>query len=135
MPAPESKSTRPALSVISRYISFRHAFAGIEYALRTQPNTWIHTLIMAAVIVVGWWLKLNPVEWALITLAIGLVWVAELFNTAVEAVVDLASPDIHPLAKNSKDVAAGAVLLAALTAVIIGLLVLGPPLWSQLSGL
>jgi diacylglycerol kinase len=64
-------------------------------------------------------------------LTVGLVWVAEFVNTSVEAVVDLLSPDIHPLAKVAKDVAAAAVLIAALAAVVIGLLILGPPLWKK----
>lgn len=82
----------------------------------------------------GLWLGLGRLEWAVIVLAIGLVWMAEFVNTALEAVVDLASPDLHPLAKIGKDVAAAAVLAGAATAVLVGLLVLGPPLWLRLFG-
>jgi diacylglycerol kinase len=116
----------------SRAESFRHAFAGSRYALRTQRNTWIHGFFTAAVLAVGLWVKLQPSEWALLVLAMGLVWTTEFFNTAIEAIVDLASPEYHRLAKIGKDVSAGAVLAGAITAVIIGLLVLAPPLLDKL---
>jgi diacylglycerol kinase len=101
--------------------------------LRTQRNAWIHAVISTAVFVLGLWLGLDRVEWAIVLLTIALVWMAEFVNTALEAVVDLASPDLHPLAKVGKDVAAAAVLVAAATAVIVGGLILGPPLWDQVS--
>jgi diacylglycerol kinase len=85
--------------------------------------------------VLGLWLGLGRLEWAIIVLTVGLVWMAEFVNTALEAVVDLASPDLHPLAKVGKDVAAAAVLVGACTAVVVGLLVLGPPLWARLAAL
>lgn len=68
-------------------------------------------------------------DWAVLLLTIALVWTAEFINTALEAVVDLASPQHHPLAKVGKDVGAAAVLIAALTSILVGLLILGPPLW------
>lgn len=117
----------------SRLASFRHAFAGWWYVLRTQRNAWIHALASVAVFAAGFWLRLGRIEWAILVLTVALVWVAEFVNTAVEAVVDLLSPQIHPLAKVGKDVAAAAVLIAALAAVGIGLLVLGPPLWAKLA--
>jgi diacylglycerol kinase len=86
------------------------------------------------VIALGAWLSLSRIEWAILALTMGLVWTAEFFNTALEAVVDLASPDIHPLAKVSKDVGAAAVLIAAITSVVVGLAILGPPLWARLFG-
>jgi diacylglycerol kinase len=76
-------------------------------------------------------LQLSRLDWGLLLIAVGLVWLAECFNTAVETVVDLASPGIHPLAKISKDVAAAGVLVAAFLAVGLGLVVLGPPLWGH----
>lgn len=112
----------------NRIDSFRYAFAGLWYMLRTQRNAWIHAAFTVVVIAMGFWLALDALEWALIALSIGGVWMAEFVNTALEAVVDLASPDIHPLARVGKDVAAGAVLVGAGTAVVVGLLVLGPPL-------
>lgn len=117
----------------SRLASFRYAFSGWWYMLRTQRNAWIHAVISTAVFVLGLWLGLGRLEWAIIVLTVGLVWMTEFVNTALEAVVDLASPDLHPLAKVGKDVAAAAVLVGACTAVIVGLLVLGPPLWGRVS--
>jgi diacylglycerol kinase len=119
----------------SRLASFQHAFAGWLYVLRTQRNAWIHATASTLVFVLGLWLGIGRLEWAIILLAIAGVWMAEFINTALEAVVDLASPDLHPLAKVGKDVAAAAVLVGAVTAVLVGLLILGPPLWEKISGL
>lgn len=115
----------------SRLASFRHASAGWWHMLRTQRNAWIHAVISTLVFGLGLWLGLGRLEWAVLVLTIGLVWMAEFVNTALEAVVDLASPDLHPLARVGKDVAAAAVLVGACTAVVIGLLILGPPLWDR----
>lgn len=83
----------------------------------------------------GWWLSLSWLEWAVIVLVVTLVWTVEFINTALEAVVDLASPQQHPLARVAKDVAAAAVLLASVGSVVIGLLILGPPLWARLQAM
>jgi diacylglycerol kinase len=80
----------------------------------------------------AFWLRLPVQDWAVLLLTIALVWTAEFINTALEAVVDLASPQQHPLAKVGKDVGAAAVLIAALTSILVGLLILGPPLWEKL---
>jgi diacylglycerol kinase len=112
----------------SRIESFRNAFSGLWYVIHTQKNTWIHLVITILVIIGGILLKISRTSWGLIVLAIGLVWMAEFLNTALEAIVDLASPQKHPLAKIGKDVGAAAVLVAAVAAVIIGLITLGPPL-------
>ncbi len=116
----------------ARLAAFGYAFQGLEHLWRTQPNTRIHALATVVVIALALWLRLNRRDWATLALVVGLVWVAEAFNTALEAAVDLCSPQPHPLAKASKDVGAAAVLLAALTAVVVGLLVLGPPLGAKL---
>lgn len=118
--------------LLSRWHSFGHAFRGWAYVLRTQRNAWIHALIATLVFIVSFWLGLPPRDWAIIILAVGLVFGAEFINTAIEAVVDLASPVHHPLARVGKDVGAAAVLIAALVSILVGLLVLGPPLWSRL---
>jgi len=118
-----------------RLRSFTFAFAGWRYVMRTQHNTWIHALASVLVIALSLWLGLRPLELAMIFVAITLVWMAEFLNTALEAVVDLASPQKHPLAKIGKDVGAAAVLLAAIASVLIGLLVLGPSLWARISQL
>lgn len=114
--------------------SFRWAFAGIWYALRTQRNFRIHLLITAGVIAAGVWLGLSTLEWAVIALTVALVLMAEMFNTVAETAIDMATPRYHPLAKIAKDVAAGAVLVCAIIAIIVGLLVLGPHLVQQLPG-
>jgi diacylglycerol kinase (ATP) len=116
----------------SRTRSFRYAFAGWWYVIRTQKNAWIHALVSIIVIVLGLWLRIAPHDWAVILLAIGLVWTAEFLNTALEAVVDLASPTQHYLARVGKDVGAAAVLIAALASMLIGFLILGPPLWEKI---
>lgn len=100
--------------------------------MRGTPNVRIHLAFSLAVIAVGVWLSLRLIEWAVLALTIGLVVCAEFFNSALESVVDLASPGLHPLAKSAKDVAAGGVLFAACVAVIVGLLILGPPLAARL---
>jgi diacylglycerol kinase len=110
---------------------FGHAFAGLWYALRTQRNMRVHLVIALGVMALGLWLKVTPVEGALLTLTIGLVLMSEMTNTMVEKLVDLVSPGYHPLAKVVKDVMAGAVLLTAIISVIVGLLILGPPLWGK----
>ncbi|MEW6718437.1 MAG: diacylglycerol kinase family protein [Chloroflexota bacterium] len=112
----------------SRIQSFRHAFAGWWYVIRTQRNAWIHALASMLVIVLSLWLRLPTRDWALIIFAIALVWTAEFLNTALEAVMDMASPQKHPLARVGKDVGATAVLISAGSAALIGLLILGPPL-------
>lgn len=118
--------------ITSRLESFRHAFRGWWYVMRTQRNAWIHAVIATVVFFIGLWLRLSARDWAVIILTIAMVFTAEFINTAIEAAVDLASPGKHPLAKVGKDVGAAAVLIAALAAVLIGLLILGPPLWEKI---
>ena len=116
----------------SRVDAFRSAFAGWWYVLRTQRNASIHLLATLLVCALALWLRLRLLQWAVLWMAIGLVWTAEFVNTALEAVVDLASPDLHPLARVGKDVGAAAVLIAALVAIIVGGLILGPALIGRL---
>ena len=118
----------------SRAQSFRYAFSGWWYVIRTQRNAWIHALVSLLVIGLALWLGIQPLEWAAIILAISMVWTAEFLNTALEVVVDLASPQQHRLARIGKDVGAAAVLIAAASSVAIGLLILGPPIWLRLTG-
>ena len=114
--------------------SFRFAFSGLWYALCTQRNTRIHLTIAAIVVALGIWLRLSLTQWAVLTLTIGFVLVSEMLNTVAETLVNLISPGFHPLAKVVKDVTAGAVLLAAIISVIVGLLVLASPLWERFFG-
>jgi diacylglycerol kinase len=117
---------------VSRAHAFQHAFRGWWYVIRSQHNAWLHAVASTLVMLMAWWLRLSMIDWAVLLLTIALVWTAEFINTALEAVVDLASPQQHPLAKVGKDVGAAAVLIAALTSILVGLLVLGPPLWEKL---
>lgn len=117
-----------------RINAFRFAFEGLAYLLRTQPHARIHLAMTVAVVAAGWWLHVSALAWAALVLAMGAVWAAEAFNTAVEAVVDLTTPRFHPLAKAAKDVAAAGVLLAAMAAAVVGLLVFLPPLLARLKG-
>ncbi|MGB8348246.1 MAG: diacylglycerol kinase family protein [Ktedonobacteraceae bacterium] len=109
--------------------SFRYAFGGLWYALRTQRNMLVHVLIALIAIVLGIILRISAVEFALVFVAIAGVFIAEMFNTVIELCVDLASPNYHPLAKIAKDVSAGAVLLSAMLSIVIGLFVFIPHLW------
>ncbi len=121
--------------ITARGHSFGNAFRGLSYVLRTQRNAWIHVAISVIVLALSAWLGIDPVEWAIVILTIAIVFAAEFFNTAIEAVVDLASPQRHPLAKVGKDVGAGAVLIAAIAAVFVGLLIFWPRLWERLAPL
>ncbi len=121
--------------ITSRIAAFGHAFRGWWYVLQTQQNAWIHSFVASIVVVICLWLRISPHDWAVIVLTIAMVFTAEFINTAIEAVVDLASPVHHPLAKVGKDVGAGAVLVAALAGIVVGLLILGPPLWAKLLSL
>jgi diacylglycerol kinase len=117
----------------SRIQSFRNAIVGLWHVIRTQQNAWIHAVATIMVILLAFLLELSLQAWAILILTVAMVWTAEFINTALEIVVDLASPDLHPLARVGKDVGAAAVLIAAISAVIIGLLVLGPPLLMKIS--
>lgn len=121
--------------VITRTFAFRYAFSGWWFVIRTQRNAWIHAVATAAVLVMSFWLRLSLLEWAVVLMAVAMVWLAEFLNTALEAVVDLASPQHHELAKVGKDVGAAAVLITAASSALIGFLVLGPPLLEKIRSL
>lgn len=114
--------------------SLRHAAAGLGHLLRYERNARIHVVLAALVAIGAVWLKVSWSDAALLTLAIGLVIAAEAFNTAVETLTDLITPERHPLARTAKDVAAAGVLVSAFTAVAVGGCVFGPPL-GQLLGM
>jgi diacylglycerol kinase len=111
--------------------SFANAGRGVG-ALLGEANARVQLAIAALVVGLGFWLELGRGDWALLVLAMGLVLAAEAANTALEALADRVAPDPHPLVGRAKDVAAGAVLIAALAAAAVGGLVLGPPLWQRL---
>jgi diacylglycerol kinase (ATP) len=119
-----SRGFRPA--------SFADAARGIR-ALIAEPNARVQLAVALAVVALGLWLgDIDPREWALLVLAIGLVLAAEAANTALEALADRVAPDAHPLVGKAKDLAAGGVLIASIAAALVGVLVLGAPLWRRL---
>jgi len=115
-----------------RLRSFGHAFRGLTVLVQTQHNARIHAVATILVVAVGVLAGLSSTEWALIALAVVCVWVAEALNTAIEFIVDLVSPEHHPLAGKAKDVAAGAVLVAAIGSLVVGALVFGPHIFRLL---
>ena len=126
----EAKSSPSPASAKRRHdlpAAFGYAFAGLRTAWRAEPNLRIHAALTALALIGAWLLRLPLLGWALVIFAIALVVSAELMNSAVEAVVDLVSPEEHPLAKRAKDVAAAAVLVAAAGALAIGILIV---LWA-----
>lgn len=112
----------------NRVVSLGYALAGWLYMLRWQRNTRLQAVASILIMGLSLWLQLSFLELAIIILTITLVWMAEFINAAVEAVVNLASPELHPMAKVAKDVAAAAVLLGVVASILIGALLLGPPL-------
>ncbi len=109
--------------------SIGHGVRGIGYTLRTQPNMRIHLLAAIVVAIAGIWLKISAGEWFAVIVAAALVTGAELFNTAIESLCDAVHPGQHPLIGHAKDTSAGAVLVASITAALIGLIVFGPKFW------
>jgi diacylglycerol kinase len=116
----------------NRVKSFGYALAGWLYMLRYQKNTRIMAVASIAIFAVALWLQIDFVRWAILVVTVTFVWMAEFLNAAVEAVVNLVTPDYHPMAKVAKDVAAAAVLLGAVASIMVGLLILGPPLLQKL---
>lgn len=110
----------------NRLLSFKYAFRGILVTIRTQPNAKIHLGAALLVVGSGLYFQITSMEWCLLILCIGVVLAAEAMNTAIESTIDLVSPEIHPLAGRAKDTAAGAVLLSALTAAVVGLFIFWP---------
>lgn len=116
----------------NRLNSLSYAIAGWLYMLRRQKNTRIQAAASVAVVILAAWLQIDALRWAILILTITIVWMAEFLNAAVEATVNLATQELHPMAKVGKDVAAAAVLLGVVSSVFIGLLLLGPPLLDKL---
>jgi len=130
MVKPQSpKATAPQESYFKRrHASFGHAARGVRILVATQPHARIHLVAAAGVALAAWLLGASAMEWCVLLLAIGLVWVSEGINTAIEFAVDLASPEHHPTAGKAKDVAAGAVLLASCLAAVVGAVIFLPKL-------
>lgn len=118
----------------SRWHSLLAALHGVAYTIRTQRNTWIELAAAGVVIGAGLWLRIRPLEWAVLALTIALVLALEAVNSAIEAVVDLVSPGYHELARIAKDCAAGAMVFAVLGSLGVAAAIFGPPLWRLLAG-
>src|SRR5438309_8628236 len=114
--------------------SFGYAFEGVAYIVRTQRNARIEVVVAIAAVLLAAWLGISSIEWAVLALTIALVLALEWINTSLELAVSLASPERHPSAKAAKDVAAACVLLAAITSVVVGLLLFVPRLVSRFPG-
>jgi diacylglycerol kinase len=127
---PQSSPTHPRHGIVK---SFGFAFAGIAYLFRTQRNARIELAIGIIACAIAGWLRISRTDGAILIVTIASVLILEGLNTALEATVDLASPDLHPLAKTAKDVAAAMVLIAAVASIGVGLLLLAPPLWARLA--
>lgn len=118
-------SNTKKFSLIKRAKSFTHAGRGLWIFIKTTHNAWIHILFFIVAISMGVYFKIEHVEWILLILTGGFVLVSEAFNTAIEIDMDLTSPEYHPYAKDTKDVAAGAVLISAIIASVVGVLIFG----------
>ncbi len=126
------QESRHTFSFKRRAQSFHFAVRGVTLMLKTQHNAWLHAAATVLIVALGLFCHIDHDDWCWLILAMIAVWTAESLNTALEFLADVASPEFHPLVEKAKDVAAGAVLISALGSVIIGLMVLGPPLWKLL---
>jgi len=120
------KSEKQVFTIVKRVQSFENAWNGIIIFLKTTHNSWVQIALSIIVVFLGFVFDISQTEWMFVVLSIGFVLVAEAFNTAFEFDIDLTSPEYHEYAKYTKDVAAGAVLLASITASIIGLMIFLP---------
>lgn len=110
----------------STALSFKYAISGLAQAIKNEPNIRVHLVIAFLVIIAGWFFHISPTEWVILIFTIAFVLVLELFNTTIEAIVDLVNPKIHPKAKLAKDVSAAAVFVTAMFAIIVGVFVFLP---------
>ncbi len=110
-------------------MSFVYAWAGIRRLFQKERNARIHLVLALLAVALAWRLGFSAQEWGLLALTIGMVFVAEAMNTAIESLTDLVSPEFHPLAKEAKDIAAGGVLLGAIMAIIMAAILFGPKLF------
>jgi len=121
-----SKGNKPKYSIKRFFKSFTYALAGIKTAVKTEQNFLFDIIFAILTIIIGFLLKLSTIEFIIVLLAIGLVISLELINTAIEYTIDMAMPEIHPLAKSAKDISSGAVLIMAIISLIIGVIIYLP---------
>ncbi|MCF8365942.1 MAG: diacylglycerol kinase family protein [Bacteroidales bacterium] len=126
----DKKSEHNKFSALKRLLSFKYAFRGIAYLIKTQHNAWIHLFAAIAVVLGGFYFSISQTEWIILVLTIGMVFMAEAINTAIELLVDKISPQYDDLAGRIKDIAAGAVLISAIAAAITGIIIFAPKIWN-----
>jgi diacylglycerol kinase (ATP) len=122
----DEMTDKERFSIVKRAESFTHAWRGLGVFIKSTHNAWVHLAALALAILLGFYFDITEAEWLSIVLASGFVLAAEAFNTALEIDIDLTSPTYHPYARDTKDVAAGAVLISALTALVVGLIIFLP---------
>ena len=119
-------SYQKKFSAGQRFKSFTYAWSGIKSVLKNEHNTWIHLFLTITAMALGIALKLVTAEWAALIIVIAMVWMAELFNTCIEKIMDFSSTDYHPQIKLIKDMAAAAVLIASIAALVVGAIIFIP---------
>ena len=122
----EKINEKRRFSIVARLKSTTHAWRGLGIFIKTTHNSWVHIFFGILAIYLGFVLQISSIEWVMIIFCIGLVIITEALNTAFEIDIDLASPTFHPYARDTKDVAAGAVLISALVAGIVGIIIFLP---------
>ncbi len=120
------QTPKKRFSLVARAKSFTHAFRGIGVFIKSTHNSWIQIFFTIIALCLGFILKISNIEWVLIVLVIGFVFTTEAINTAIEIDIDLTSPNHHPYARDTKDVAAGAVMISAIIALIVGFIIFLP---------
>ena len=128
------RDTKHKFSLRERFGSFVYAGRGLKL-LFLEHNTWIHLVATLCVVIVGWWVSLSAIEWAIAVILVGGVWITEALNTAIERLCDHVTPEIHHAIGRIKDIAAAAVLLSAITAVIAGLCIFVPAIIDKVTQL
>src|SRR3990172_457623 len=122
----DSLKEKKAFSLIARIKSANHAWRGIGILIKTSHNAWGHIFIGLLAVYLGFILNISNTEWLFLIFTIGLVFIAEAFNTAIEIDINLTSPEFHPYARDTKDVAAGAVLISVILSIIVALFIFAP---------
>lgn len=121
-------------SISKKIKSFGHAIRGVCVFIKSNPHNWVIILALVVVPAAGFYFNITEPEWLAVIIVIGFVFAAEAFNTAIEVHMNLTSPEHHPFARDTKDVAAGASLIAVITAAVVGVMVFGPHLVSAFGG-
>ncbi len=121
-----NQNEKKRFSVLARIKSSTHAWRGISILIKTSHNVWGHIFFAVLAVYLGYILSISSVEWVLILLTIGLVFITEAINSAIEIDINLTSPEFHPYARDTKDVAAGAVLISVILSIIVAIIIFLP---------